>query len=128
MNAQPVLWGVLMNVIPRLPNDEAHKTISRHHCLIDINPPDIRVRDFGSLNGTFVNDEKIGQRKRGQSLKEAKETVFPEYDLKEGDVITLGDTGFRVGIYIPAICMDCSAEIPDEPARTGMHERTHIPL
>jgi pSer/pThr/pTyr-binding forkhead associated (FHA) protein len=32
---------------PQLPNDEAHRTISRHHCLLDINPPDIRVRDFG---------------------------------------------------------------------------------
>ncbi len=25
--------------------------ISRHHCLLDINPPDVRIRDFGSLNG-----------------------------------------------------------------------------
>ncbi|MBV9125107.1 MAG: FHA domain-containing protein, partial [Planctomycetes bacterium] len=47
---------------PRLPNDIHHAAISRHHCLLDINPPDIRVRDFGSRNGTFVNGSKIGQR------------------------------------------------------------------
>jgi serine/threonine-protein kinase len=99
---------------PRLPNDEAHRKISRHHCLLDINPPDIRVRDFGSLNGTFVNGEKIGQRERDHSPEEAQKMKFPEYDLKEGDEITLGDTIFRVGIYVPAICMDCAKEIPEE--------------
>jgi eukaryotic-like serine/threonine-protein kinase len=46
----------------KLPDDEAHRRISRYHCLLDINPPDVRVRDFGSLNGTYINDKKIGQR------------------------------------------------------------------
>jgi eukaryotic-like serine/threonine-protein kinase len=43
-----------------LPNDEDHITISRYHCLLDVNPPAICIRDFGSMNGTFVNDQKIG--------------------------------------------------------------------
>ena len=37
----------------QIPNDKYHSTISRYHCLLDINPPDIRVRDFGSLHGTY---------------------------------------------------------------------------
>ena len=45
---------------PRLPSDDAHRSVSRHHCLLDINPPDVRVRDLGSRNGTFVNGLKIG--------------------------------------------------------------------
>src|ERR1700704_2250284 len=56
---------------PCVPDDQDHKTISRHHCLLDINPPDIRVRDFGSLNGTYVNGHKIGQRTRQQTPAEA---------------------------------------------------------
>jgi eukaryotic-like serine/threonine-protein kinase len=32
----------------QIPNDPAHQVISRYHCLLDINPPDIRIRDFGS--------------------------------------------------------------------------------
>ena len=40
---------------PRIPDDAEHKRVSRHHCLLDINAPDICVRDFGSLNGTYVN-------------------------------------------------------------------------
>ena len=62
---------------PQLPTDEAHKTVSRHHCLLDINPPDIRVRDFGSLNGTYVNGKKIGQREKGMSPEQAAKMSFP---------------------------------------------------
>lgn len=83
---------------PQLPNDEAHRTISRYHCLLDINPPDIRVRDFGSKNGTFVNGTKIGQREPGQTPEEGAKLTFPEYDLKTNDQIQLGDTVFQVSI------------------------------
>src|SRR5262245_52079737 len=36
--------------------------ISRHHCRVDVDPPIVRVRDLGSLNGTYVNGKMIGQR------------------------------------------------------------------
>ena len=85
----------------RLPDDEAHRTISRHHCLLDINPPDIRIRDFGSMNGTFVNGEKIGQRPVGAAAKQGAALSFPERDLEGGDIVALGGTLFRVGISLP---------------------------
>ncbi|MEH1884351.1 FHA domain-containing protein [Nostoc sp.] len=44
---------------PQLPDDSHHLGISRYHCLLDINPPDIRVRDFGSKNGTYINGKNI---------------------------------------------------------------------
>jgi len=99
---------------PKLPNDPEHRRVSRNHCLLDINPPDIRIRDFGSLNGTYVNGEKIGQREKDKSAKEGAAEKFPEYDLKHGDRITLGETVLEVSVYTPAICVDCSAEIPEE--------------
>ena len=37
-------------VIPQTDN-----TVSRYHCLLDISPPNVTVRDFGSLNGTYLN-------------------------------------------------------------------------
>jgi len=98
----------------RLPSDEYHQTVSRHHCLLDMNPPDIRVRDFGSLNGTFVNGKKIGQRKAGQTPEEAAALRFPEHDLKDGDEIAVGQTAFRVSVFVPAVCNTCAEEIPDE--------------
>lgn len=97
---------------PVIPDDEAHRVISRYHCLLDINPPDVRVRDFGSLNGTYVNGQKIGQRDPNQSVEEAVKADYPEHDLKNGDEIKLGQTVFRVGIFAPVLCSNCSGEIP----------------
>ncbi|MEQ9624298.1 protein kinase domain-containing protein [Coleofasciculus chthonoplastes] len=88
---------------PQLPNDNAHSTISRYHCLLDINPPDIRVRDFGSRNGTYVNGKIIGQRQPNQSPEEGAKLNFPEYDLKDGDEIKLGNTVFQIGIEVTSI-------------------------
>jgi eukaryotic-like serine/threonine-protein kinase len=83
---------------PRLPDDADHKAISRHHCLLDINPPDIRIRDFGSRNGTYVNSVMIGKRDFSLTPEEAARAVYPEHDLKDGDEIKLGQTVFRVSI------------------------------
>ena len=82
----------------KLPNDELHRTISRYHCLLDINPPDIRVRDFGSKNGTYINEKKIGQRRLNQTAQEAAKMTFQEHDLKEGDEIKIGKTVFKISI------------------------------
>lgn len=98
---------------PRLPDHKDHNLVSRHHCLFDINPPDITVRDFASLNGTYVNGKKIGQRRADQTPEEGQQTMFPEHDLKDGDEVDLGGTVFRVGLYVPAICQECLSEIPE---------------
>jgi eukaryotic-like serine/threonine-protein kinase len=86
-----------------LPNDEAHQKISRFHCLLDINPPLVRVRDFGSLNGTYVNDRKIGQREKGQTPEAARKIQFPEYNLVDGDRLKLSDTVFQIEIVAPTV-------------------------
>ncbi|MEH2194039.1 MAG: protein kinase [Nostoc sp.] len=83
---------------PQLPDDENHWGISRYHCLLDINPPNIRVRDFGSKNGTYINGKNIGQRQPYQTVEEAANLQFPEYDLQTGDEINLGHTVFKVSI------------------------------
>ncbi|MCY7275750.1 MAG: serine/threonine-protein kinase [Phormidesmis sp. CAN_BIN44] len=84
----------------QLPNDEAHNIISRYHCLLDINPPAIRVRDLGSRNGTFVNGQLIGQRHPIQTPEEGARMNFPEHDLQAGDKIELGNVVIRVGIEV----------------------------
>jgi eukaryotic-like serine/threonine-protein kinase len=96
------ILGRANDCVPRLPSDEYHGTVSRHHCLLDINPPDVRVRDLGSLNGTFVNGEKIGQRDARQTPEEGAAVSFPERDLTDGDEIRLGETVFRVAVRLPA--------------------------
>lgn len=96
---------------PQIPNVQENRRISRHHCLLDINPPDVRIRDFGSLNGTYVNGRKIGQRPKEQQPGETPADSLPEYDLKHGDEIRLGNTLIRVSIAMPIVCSRCAAEI-----------------
>ncbi len=111
----------------RLPDDAAHRTISRYHCLLDINPPAVRVRDFGSRNGTFVNGEKIGQRDRTLSAREGARVKFSEHDLEDGDTIKLGSTVFQVDVeqaLIPATSERTKKPPPQRPVCVDEDERT----
>jgi hypothetical protein len=65
-------------------------TVSRYHCLMDISPPSVMVRDFGSLNGTYLNGTLIGQRPKGMSVEEARERRTNEFPVKSGDKLGLG--------------------------------------
>ena len=117
--------GRASDCVPRVPDDAAHRTVSRHHCLLDINSPDIRIRDFGSRNGTYLNGTKIGQRQPGQAPEDAGQVPFPEHDLSDGDEIRLGPTIIRVSIQAPAreprlswqpparVCASCGQDTGD---------------
>jgi VWFA-related protein len=53
-------------------------TVSRHHAWIKAEQDDFLVFDVGSANGTFVNDEQVGEPRR----------------LESGDVVRFGDAEF----------------------------------
>jgi hypothetical protein len=108
---------------PRIVDTGERQLVSRHHCLLDINPPDIRIRDFGSLNGTHVNGEEIGRRLRGQTPEEGARIKFRERDLTHGDEVRLGNTVLRVAVTVPEgphatlrYCGQCGRDIPDGAA------------
>jgi serine/threonine protein kinase len=70
--------------------------------MLDINPPDVRIRDFGSRNGTYVNGAKIGQRDPAQSAAQGRGLGFQERDLKDGDEVRLGrSVAFRISVDLP---------------------------
>jgi pSer/pThr/pTyr-binding forkhead associated (FHA) protein len=92
----------------RLPDDDCNRTVSRHHCLLKIDPPDVRVRDCGSRNGTYVNGVKIGQRGGDHRPEEARPAAAAEQRLEDGDELRLGDTAFNVRIF---------------PAASGPHDK-----
>lgn len=56
--------------------------ISRHHCALMVEDGYIAVRDFGSKNGTFVNEER----------------VIGEREIKNGDRLTVGALRFEVHV------------------------------
>jgi pSer/pThr/pTyr-binding forkhead associated (FHA) protein len=54
--------------------------VSRHHCVLMIEGDSIVLRDFGSKNGTLINDER----------------VHVEAELKNGDRLKIGPLEFEV--------------------------------
>ncbi|MFZ2656398.1 MAG: protein kinase, partial [Victivallales bacterium] len=96
----------------QLPEDDS--SVSRHHCMLDINPPEATIRDFGSLNGTYLNDVKIGQRAAGTAPEDGQKEKFPEHDIKDEDRIKIGKSVFSVMIHKPCRCARCLKEIPEE--------------
>ncbi len=81
-----------------LPEDNC---VSRHHFLLEVNPPDACIRDLGSMNGTYVNGWKIGGRKRGETPEQGAQRQHSETDLKDGDSIRVGQTTLVVRIQEP---------------------------
>jgi eukaryotic-like serine/threonine-protein kinase len=89
----------------RFPTDLWHSTISRHHCLFKIEPPRISVRDLGSLTGTYVNGQLIGQRRVDQPREEVDLRAFAPHPLEEGDEVRIGPVTLQVGrtTSVPAV-------------------------
>lgn len=94
----------------RLPDDKA---VSRRHFLLEANPPDARIRDLGSRNGTFVNGIKYGGRQPGETPEEGGKRTYPEVDLKDGDRLRVGNTELLVRLSADAVCLQCGAAIAE---------------
>jgi pSer/pThr/pTyr-binding forkhead associated (FHA) protein len=81
-----------------LPMDLIHRDVSRHHCAFEFDPPTVRVRDLGSLNGTYVNGNKIGQRTIGLAPDELD--LEGVRDLHDGDIVRVGGNTIRVNVEV----------------------------
>src|SRR6516162_11409648 len=71
-----------INSLGRHPNNTIQlldKIVSKEHCILEQRDGRFVLRDLGSLNGTYVNGERV----RGETL------------LKHGDEIALGSTRAR---------------------------------
>ncbi len=72
-------------------SNEAHlcltddRFFSRHHCLLEINPPHCFLRDLGSTNGTFVNGERVSEAflKSGAEIQGGETVLRVEVDTAE---------------------------------------------
>ncbi len=95
-----------------LPKDQ---TVSRHHCILEANPPNASIRDLGSLFGTYVNGVKHGGRETGETPETGAKRLYPDVALKHGDRIKVGSkTELLVQIEVAAICCECGCSIDDK--------------
>jgi serine/threonine protein kinase len=90
---------------------------SRHHFLLEVNPPSARLRDLGSLNGTHVNGTRHGGRARHETPGQAARRAQPQVDLKDGDRIRVGATILTLAVEAPATGPPRS--VPSVEGRTG---------
>jgi pSer/pThr/pTyr-binding forkhead associated (FHA) protein len=108
-------------------------TASRHHFLLEVNPPAARLRDLGSLNGTYVNGQKHGGRGH-LTPEQAAAQRWPEVDLRDGDTIRVGATVFAVrveGAPPSEAARDTKVSLDASVARkrdTAVGHETHLPL
>ncbi len=75
---------------------ESDPSTSRHHFMLEVSPPLVRLRDLGSRNGTIVNGVKYGG-------KEAAPDAPLAVDLSDGDWIQVGRTRFTLRVQSPEV-------------------------
>jgi O-antigen/teichoic acid export membrane protein len=99
---EPASWtiGRAKNCNLCFPDSDLYNGISRYHCLLEINPPEVSIRDLGSTNGTLVNDRLIGHIDPEESLLSNERSNEAYHSLKSGDTINIGDTIFEVEIEV----------------------------
>jgi hypothetical protein len=118
------LFGRMDECHACLPDDVR---VSRHHFILEANPPDARIRDLGSLNGTYVNNTRYGGRKSHETPEEGAKRRYPQVDLRDGDEIKVGKTVLHVKVEVPTkfvgsiFCQHCERDVTAEvgPTRRG---------
>ena len=76
----------------RLPGDA---TVSRQHCLIEMDKRGVWVQDLGSLNGTLVNGNKIARTKE-EADRDATYVQPDRQELNDGDELRICNNVFAV--------------------------------
>jgi len=85
--------------------------------MLEINPPNVMLKDLGSLNGTYVNDQKHGGRPNHVNPEDAQ--CSEPIPLRDGDRVKAGVYEFTLKIEAPVLCVDCGKDIPPEKRKTA---------
>jgi serine/threonine-protein kinase len=103
-----------------LPND---RFFSRHHCLLEINPPHCFLRDLGSTNGTFVNQRRVSEAylNSGDQIQGGETVLLVEVRAHEvAPTASPSAQYYSQPTLITVACLSCGrreqaqAEGPDE--------------
>jgi eukaryotic-like serine/threonine-protein kinase len=119
--AGPAVIGRTEGCSVRLSGGLDYQLVSRRHCLLDIDPPEVRVRDLGSRNGSYVNGRLIGRRPGAEMPPDRTEVIDPGYPLSDGDELRLGPVVFGIRLDVPAgsLRKDTGAPRKGEPVQPG---------
>jgi pSer/pThr/pTyr-binding forkhead associated (FHA) protein len=93
-----VLVGKAYGCDIQVPDDGANADVARYHCILDVDPPLIHVRDLGSPVGTILNGAPIGPPSLG-SPAEALSDETTDGEMMDGDELRVGCMLLRAHVY-----------------------------
>ncbi|HKX83452.1 MAG TPA: FHA domain-containing serine/threonine-protein kinase [Pyrinomonadaceae bacterium] len=101
-----------------LPHD---RFFSRHHCLLEIAPPQAFLRDLGSTNGTFVNGIRVetAHLKHGDRIQGGETVLEVEVTTDQGDypAHVSGSVDKSEPSVITVTCLNCGIPARAEASR-----------
>ena len=121
------LFGRTKDARVSLPDDPY---VSRQHFILEIAPPNCRISDLDSKNGTFVNGTRYGGRKAPEPGTKTAPEGITETRIKNGDEIVVGDTKMKVTLVADKADSEPCADMPDEIelALTLRHTERESPI
>jgi pSer/pThr/pTyr-binding forkhead associated (FHA) protein len=92
--------GRAEDCLVRLHGEARDLHVSRHHCLLDIDPPYIWVSDLGSRNGTFINGQKVEPCSEDGRCPNVGDRASDcaRAPLVSGDVLTIGGSSLTISV------------------------------
>lgn len=101
-----------------LPQD---RFFSRHHCILEIAPPQCFLRDLGSTNGTFVNGIRVdtAHLKHGDRIQGGETVLEVEVAADQTDVYVPGPRSSErtEPSIITIACLNCGVPAQAEASR-----------
>ena len=101
-----------------LPQD---RFFSRHHCILEIAPPQCFLRDLGSTNGTYVNGIRVetAHLKHGDRIQGGETVLEVEVAVDEADLVRqFPGSGERTEpSLITVACLNCGVPSSAEASR-----------
>lgn len=109
-----------------LPED---RFFSRHHCLLEVNPPRCLMRDLGSTNGTFVNGQRVSEAslKSGDRIQGGETVLLVEVNTADAvapvssNSYASRDQHFSRPTIVTVECLNCGRRDKAEAASTDEH-------
>ncbi len=98
-NPMRILIGRAYGCDIQLPDGAEDEEVSRYHCILDVDPPMIHVRDLGSRLGTFVNGELIGPPSFASPAEATPAESITDGEMIDGDELRVGKMLLRAHVH-----------------------------
>lgn len=103
-----------------LPDD---RFFSRNHCLLEISPPHCFLRDLGSTNGTFVNQQRVSEAylRNGDQIQGGETVLVVEVRADAGGGYAASTELISQPTIVTVACLNCGRR--EQAQASDAHEQ-----